>query len=75
MLAADTRFRPNTAEVAAKVIDGEAIIMNLSNGLYFSLAESGAELWELLECGYSIEESAKVLGDRSQFHTTYEPEA
>lgn len=64
MLAVDTRFRPNTAEVAAKVIDGEAIIMNLSNGLYFSLADSGAALWELLEYGYSLEEMAQVLSDR-----------
>lgn len=63
MLAADTRFRSNTAEVAAKVIDGEAIIMNLSNGLYFSLADSGAVLWELLECGYSLDEMAQVLSD------------
>jgi Coenzyme PQQ synthesis protein D (PqqD) len=64
MLTAATRFRPNTAEVAAKVIDGEAILMNLSNGLYYSLADSGAALWELLECGYSLEEMGQVLSDR-----------
>jgi len=64
MLAPETRFQPNIAEVAAKVIDGEAIIMNLSNGLYFSLDHTGASLWELLEAGYSLGEMAEALGSR-----------
>jgi len=64
MLALDTRVCPNVADVAAKVIDGEAIIMNLSNGLYFSMDQVGAVIWELLEAGHSLEEMAEALEHR-----------
>ena len=36
------RFRVNTEEVAAKVIDGEAIIINLTTGVYYSMDGVGA---------------------------------
>jgi hypothetical protein len=51
-------------EVAAKVIDGEAIIMNLSNGLYFSMDNVGALVWELVEAGQSLEEMTDLVGER-----------
>lgn len=62
MLAPETRFRVQVADVAAKVIDGEAIIMNLSNGLYFSMDKVGAAVWELMENGHSVGEMADTLG-------------
>lgn len=62
MLAPETRFRVQVADVAAKVIDGEAIIMNLSNGLYFSMDKVGAAVWELMENGHSIGEMTDTLG-------------
>lgn len=65
-LQSNTRVTPNVAEVAAKVIDGEAIIMNLSNGLYFSMLGSGADVWQLVEQGRSVSEMATVLADRYQ---------
>ena len=57
----DTRLGPNTADVAAKVIDGEAIIMNLANGLYFSMDEVGSAVWEMVEAGCSLDEMADRL--------------
>ena len=48
-------LRPNAAAVAAKVIDGEAIIMNLNNGAYYSMDGVGAVIWELIEGGHSAE--------------------
>jgi Coenzyme PQQ synthesis protein D (PqqD) len=42
-------FRVNTDEVASKVIEGEAILINLSNGMYYNLAGTGALVWALLE--------------------------
>ena len=59
-----TRFRVNEKEVAAKVIDGEAIIINLANGLYYSLEKSGALAWVLMGGGYSLDESADLLSAR-----------
>jgi hypothetical protein len=60
----DTRLGPNTADVAAKVIDGEAIIMNLSNGLYFSMDEVGSTVWEMVEAGFSLDEMSDRLAAR-----------
>ena len=35
-------FRPREEEIASKVIDGEAIIINLANGVYYSMDKVGA---------------------------------
>lgn len=43
------RYRVNTEEVAAKVIDGEAIIINLTTGVYYSMDGVGGRVWSLLE--------------------------
>jgi hypothetical protein len=43
-------------EVAAKVIDGEAIIINLANGIYYSMDKASGVIWEMLEAGHSLEE-------------------
>ena len=37
MLTLQNRLRPNEEEVAGKVMDGDAIIINLSNGIYYSM--------------------------------------
>lgn len=47
------RFQPNGADIAAKIVDGEAIILNIASGLYFSMGEVGAFVWERIEAGCS----------------------
>jgi hypothetical protein len=49
-------FRPREEEVASKVIDGEAIIINLANGVYYSTDKVGAFVWDLLQTGHTLEE-------------------
>lgn len=61
MFNANDRLRVNDRHVTASVIDGEAIIINLESGLYFSLDQIGAAAWELLAAGHSIAESANAL--------------
>ena len=56
MLTLQARFRPNEKEVAAKVLDGEAIIINLSNGIYYSMDKVGGFLWAMVAEGHSLEE-------------------
>ena len=56
MLNLDDHLRPNAEEVAAKVMDGEAILINLSNGIYYSMDKVGGLIWELIERGYSMEQ-------------------
>ncbi|MGH7825143.1 MAG: PqqD family protein [Candidatus Binatia bacterium] len=55
MLNLDTRVRV-CEEVAAKVIDGEAIIINLANGIYYSMDKVGGLIWDLLERGDNLAE-------------------
>ena len=55
-LTSKTRLHPNETDVAAKVIDGEAILINLANGNYYSMDKVGAKIWELIEAGASVDE-------------------
>jgi hypothetical protein len=56
MLSLHHCFRPREEEVAAKVIDGEAIIINLANGVYYSMDKVGALVWDQLQAGHTLEE-------------------
>jgi Coenzyme PQQ synthesis protein D (PqqD) len=42
----------NPTDISAKVLDGEAVIINLSTGVYFSATGSGAVAWALLQAGH-----------------------
>ena len=55
------RLRANDAECAAKVLDGEAVIINLLNGTYYSLDKAGAVVWELAAAGGTIDEIVSGL--------------
>jgi len=64
MLTPENRLRRKDEEVVAKVIDGEAVIINLANGMYYSLDNVGALVWALLEDGCRMDEIATVLASR-----------
>lgn len=49
----NTIYRIDTARVVSEVIDGEAIIMDLGSGAYFSADGLGAEIWAHIEAGAS----------------------
>ena len=42
-------LRINTPTVVGQVIDGEAVVINLQTGAYYSLVGSAAAIWEALE--------------------------
>ena len=56
MLSLKDRLQPQANEVAAKVMDGEAIIINLANGIYYSMDKVGGLIWEMIEVKHSLEE-------------------
>ena len=64
MLTLDQRLRPRQEEVAAKVIDGEAIIINLANGVYYSMDKVGALIWEMIESKHSLAEMGETISRR-----------
>jgi hypothetical protein len=48
-------------EVAAKVIDGEAVIINLASGNYYSMDKAGGLIWEMIQAGHSLEQTVTAL--------------
>ncbi len=44
-------FRANSPDVVAEIIEGEAVLVHMGNGRYYSLQNSGAAAWSLLAAG------------------------
>jgi hypothetical protein len=55
------RFRVNTPTVTHETIDGEAVIINLESGNYYSLMEVGSFIWGLVEKGASVGEVQNLV--------------
>jgi hypothetical protein len=49
-----TIYRVNTPQVVGDVIDGEAIIIHLESGVYYSAREIATEIWVLIDQGASV---------------------
>ena len=64
MIATTSRFKINEKFVTSKLIDGEAIIINLSNGMYYSLDKTGAVAWLLIGGSYSLDEITAAVSTR-----------
>ena len=56
--------------IAHEIIDGEAIIVNLENGTYYSLSKTGADLWNFVEKGFDIPEIVEGLTQRYEGNGT-----
>lgn len=50
------QFRVNTPTVTHETIDGEAVIINLDTGNYYSLVDVGSFIWSLVDKGASASE-------------------
>ena len=61
MLTFNHCLRPSGEEIAAKVIDGEAIIINLASGIYYSMDKVGGSIWEMIEAGRTLQEILSVI--------------
>ena len=64
MLTLDDRLTVNENDVAAEVMEGEAIIINLATGVYYSMDGSGGYLWSLVEEGRPLRAIAEALEAR-----------
>ena len=62
---ASTRYRVNTPNVLHESIDGEAVIINLLSGNYYSLNPSGTIIWGLVtELAPTAEELSAAVRQR-----------
>ena len=55
------RFRVNTPTVTHETIDGEAVIINLDSGNYYSLVDAGSFIWALVDKGASASELQELI--------------
>ena len=62
----DKHYELNAQAVNAEVIEGEAIVINVTTGVYYSLDGAGAYIWELLTSGASVAECVQAVMDRYQ---------
>ena len=64
----------NQADVVHDLIDGEAILINMTTGSYYSLEGSGAALWQILQAGPASPEvivgqlALRFRGEPAQIH-------
>lgn len=63
-LISEKYFDLNKSDVNAEVIDGEAIIINVTTGVYFSLEDVGVYIWQLLTSGNSLSETIQAVIER-----------
>lgn len=50
-----TSFRVNAPHVIHETIDGEAVVVNLQSGSYYSIDKVGAAVWAHMENGLGVE--------------------
>ena len=63
------RFRVNTPTVTHETIDGEAVIINLDSGNYYSLVDAGSFIWGLFEQGASARDVQNLVLQTYQGNT------
>ena len=61
MLSLSDVITANEQRVAAKVMEGEAILINLTTGAYYSTPSTGGFIWSLVETRLSIDEMIRAV--------------
>jgi hypothetical protein len=57
-------LRVNSSKVVSEVIDGEAVLVNVENGSYYSIDKVGAHIWSLIEHGTTVNQIIDVITGR-----------
>jgi len=63
-------YRPCGENLASTIIDGDAVLVNLATGVYYSLDGAAGAAWEMIEKGRSVAAIAQLLSAR--YETTAE---
>ena len=63
-LPPDTPLRASTDCVVRDVL-GDIVLLNLRNGAYYGLDETGAEIWDMLQNGADLQTLTDTLHMRS----------
>lgn len=60
----DSFLQANEHQVASKVIDGEAILIDLSSGMYYSMEKVSGLVWSMIMTGSSVARIAEGIAER-----------
>ena len=55
----DIRIYARCPDVIEREVDGEAVLLDLKTGIYYSLNEVGSEVWKLIDGKRSVREVAQ----------------
>jgi hypothetical protein len=59
----ETRFRLNAPNVIAETIEGEAILVDLRTGNYYSIQGSGSQIWEAIARGATLSQVTEAVAN------------
>lgn len=57
------RYRLNRPDVIQETMDGEALIIHTTSGIYFSAEGTGEYIWNALLAGHTVDEIAGAYAD------------
>jgi hypothetical protein len=68
-------FTINTPSVVHEIIDGEAVIVNMASGTYYSVDKVGADIWGFIESGANLNQITEAVshlyqGSRAEIETS-----
>lgn len=63
MLKMDKYYKINSKDISYKIIDSEAVILNLKKGDYYSLTKTATFIWNLLEKKISQDDIINSLAE------------
>jgi hypothetical protein len=59
----DNTILKHAEMITYKVVDGQAILLNLESGTYFSLNDVGTDFWDRLDGRQTVTQHAVVIAD------------
>jgi hypothetical protein len=64
MIDSNNALRLGGLEIVSKIVDDEAVIINLTTGYYYSATGVGAVIWEMMEAGHGLRQIAEAIAAR-----------
>lgn len=59
-----TYYQVNSPNVIHEIIDGEAVLVNMENGSYYSIDSVGAVVWDYIERGLSSSQIVEAISEQ-----------
>jgi hypothetical protein len=60
VISSETVFR-KSADVIERQLEGEAVLLDLKTGIYYSLDPVGSRVWELVDGSKSLDSIARLI--------------